>query len=124
MSNLTLKLTAKGREIAVVAKPYAFPKTPKVPEGYSLTLNGEAAKIAKTGGGVKYPTYIYLMVDGKSYYLPKDVTPDAGTNVEVMSVPVGATPVEPKAEEPKAEEPKAEEPKAEAPKRVRGKKSA
>ena len=119
MSNLTLKLTAKGREIAVVAKPYAFPKTPKVPEGYSLTLNGEAAKIAKTGGGAKYPTYIYMMVAGKSYYLPKDVTPDAGTNVELVSVPV-----EPKAEEPKAEEPKAEEPKAEEPKRVRGKKSA
>ena len=114
MSNLTLKLTVAGVERAVVAKPYAFPKTPKVPEGYALTLNGEAAKIAKTGGGVKYPTYIYLMVDGKSYYLPKDVTPDAGTDVKVMEVPV----------EPKAEESVPEPVSAPALKKVRGKKSA
>ena len=115
--NVTLKLTVAGIERAVVAKPYAFPKAPKVPEGYALTLNGEAAVIAKTGGGVKYPTYVYLMVNGKSYYLPKDVTPDASTDVTVMDVPVGATPIAPVAEV-------ATPAPAPEVKRVRGKKSA
>lgn len=120
MANLNLNVVVSGATRVVVAKPYPFPKAAKLPsEGYALTVRGEAAKVAKTGGGAKYPTYLYVMVDGASYYLPKDVTPDAGTDLTVVESPKVEAPVA----EVKVEAPVAEV-AAPAPKKVRRAKAA
>ena len=103
MSDLNLNVVVSGESRVVVAKPYPFPKVPKAPADLRLKLNGEAVTLAGTGGG-KYPTYIYLLVAGKSYYLPKGVTPDTDTEVKVVEAPkVEAAPEAPKVEAPAPE---------------------
>jgi hypothetical protein len=86
--SVNLNVVIAGVAKTVAAKPYAFPKKGNLPAEYALTLNGVAAKLARTGGGT-YPTYIYVMVGEQPYYLPKNVTPDAGSDMTVA--PVGAT---------------------------------
>lgn len=86
MSNLNLNVVVGGESRVVVAKPYPFPKVPKAPADLDLTLDGMKAHLAATGGG-KYPSYIYILVAGKSYYLPKNVRPDTGTEVKVVEAP-------------------------------------
>lgn len=68
----------------VSALLYAFPKKGNAPTDYTLTLNGEATKVAMTGGG-KYPQYVYLMINGVSHYLPKNVVPVSGTDVTIVA---------------------------------------
>ena len=104
MSNLNLNVVVGGESRVVVAKPYPFPKVPKAPADLRLKLNGEAVTLAGTGGG-KYPTYIYLLVAGKSYYLPKGVTPDTDTEVKVVEAPKVEAAPEVKVEAPKVEAP-------------------
>ena len=86
--SVNLNVVVGGVAKTVAAKPYAFPKKGNLPADYTLTLNGEAAKLARTGGR-SYPTYIYVMVGEKSYYLPANVTPDAGSDMTVA--PIGDT---------------------------------
>ena len=86
--SVNLNVVVGGVAKTVAAKPYTFPKKGNLPDGYTLTLNGEAAKLARTGGGT-YPTYIYVMVCEKPYHLPANVTPDVGSNMTVA--PIGAT---------------------------------
>lgn len=68
----------------VSALLYAFPKKGNAPADYTLTLNHEATKVAMTGGG-KYPQYVYLMINGVSHYLPKNVIPVSGTDVLIIA---------------------------------------
>lgn len=81
--SVNLNVVVGGVAKTVAAKPYVFPKKGNLPADYTLTLNGEAAKLARTGGGT-YPTYIYVMVGEKPYYLPANVTPDNGSDVKVV----------------------------------------
>ena len=124
MSNLTITVTINSVATTVVAKPYAFPKAPKVNKDYTLTLNGKPAELAQTGGG-KYPTYVYFKHEGKSMYLPANCTPDSGSELKIVVAPKPEVKTEPvKAEvKPEAEvkvEPVKPEPKAT---RVRGHKT-
>jgi len=97
---MKLNVSVNGDAVVVNALSYAFPKKGNELKGYTLTLNGVPAVCAKTGGG-KYPTYVYLMVNGASLYLPKNVTPDAGSDVTLVAeevkvvAPVPATVAEP-----------------------------
>jgi hypothetical protein len=100
---MKLNVNVNGAAVVVNALSYAFPKKGNDLKDYTLTLNGVPAVVAKTGGG-KYPTYVYLMVNGASLYLPKNVTPDAGSDVTLVAEevkvvkvaePVPATVVEP-----------------------------
>lgn len=84
---VNLNVVIGGVAKVVAATSYAFPKKGNLPADYTLTLNGEKAVLARTGGGEKYPTYIYVMIDGKSHYLPKNVTPDAGSDMTVIATP-------------------------------------
>jgi septal ring-binding cell division protein DamX len=83
---------SKGQSETVKALLYAFPKKGNAPSGYTLTLNGEPATVRQTGGG-KYPIYIYILIGGVSHYLPKNVVPQSGTDVEVVEEPTVAEPV-------------------------------
>lgn len=73
------------------ALPYAMPAKGNAPEGWFITVDGEPTECRMTGGG-KFPRYTYFTHNGKSYYLPKGITLEAGGNIEVV------------AEAPKAEE--------------------
>ena len=86
-------LNAAGVREIVSARVYAFPKKGNAPADYNLKLGDEPAKVAMTGGG-KYPKYVYLMINGVSHYLPKDVVPLTGSLVVVEVEPVAA-PTEP-----------------------------
>lgn len=88
---VNLNVVIGGVAKVVAATSYAFPKKGNLPADYTLTLNGEKAVLARTGGGT-YPTYIYVMIDGKPHYLPKNVTPDAGSNMTVIATPAKALP--------------------------------
>ena len=86
---MKVSITTTGSTVIANALLYAFPKVPKVAEDYTLTIapvEGEtfAATLARTGGG-KFPTYIYFMYDDRSYYLPKNVTPDTGTVITLIA---------------------------------------
>lgn len=94
---VNLNVVIGGVAKVVAATSYPFPKKGNLPADYTLTLKGEKAVLARTGGGT-YPTYIYVMIDGKPHYLPKNVTPDAGSNMTVA--PIGAKLVEKKVEQP------------------------
>jgi len=62
------------------AKAYPFPKKGNAEATYTLA---GVDKVAMTGGG-KHPKYVYMMIDGASYYLPKNVVPKSGAAVEVL----------------------------------------
>lgn len=87
---VNLNVVIGGVAKVVAATSYPFPKKGNLPADYTLTLKGEKAVLARTGGGT-YPAYIYVMIDGKSHYLPKNVTPDAGSDMTVIATPIGAT---------------------------------
>lgn len=87
--SVNLNVVIGGVAKVVSAKPYVFPKKGNAAADYTLTLNGEKATIARTGGGT-YPFYIYVMVGGKSYYLPKNAVPDAGSDMRVVVAEVPA----------------------------------
>lgn len=82
---------------SVKALLYAFPKKGNAPAGYTLTVNNAPAKTAQTGGG-KYPQYVYFMLNGISYYLPKDVIPVSGTDIVVISEAANPVAAKPKAD--------------------------
>lgn len=63
------------------ALPYPMPAKGNAPEGWFITVDGEPTECRMTGGG-KSPRYTYFAHQGKSYYLPKNITLDAGGNVE------------------------------------------
>lgn len=75
---MELKITTptadgKSSEVRIVkALRYAYPKVGNGKATVKATFDGEPLSYRMTGGG-KYPTYTYLMIDGSSYYLPKNV---------------------------------------------------
>ena len=88
-------VTLESGSSEVKALLYAFPKRGNDLKGYSLTLAGVPATISRTGGG-KYPEYVYIKIEGTSYYLPKNVIPVSGSDVKVavaVAVAVEAAPV-------------------------------
>lgn len=97
---MKVQVTTSAGLSTVSALLYAFPKKGNAPEGYTLTLNGKPTETRQTGGG-KYPQYVYLMIDGVSHYLPKNVIPLSGT--DVLVVKEEAKPVPAKVEEPAPE---------------------
>jgi hypothetical protein len=94
---MELNITMNALAMTVKAVPYAFPAKGKDLKGYTLTLNGVPAEVKRTSGG-KFPEYVYVKVDGKAYYMPKNVVPDAGSDVGVGKTPKVAA--EPKVEAP------------------------
>ena len=115
MSAMNLKVIVAGETRVVKATSYAFPKRSNAPEGFTLRCGDATLPVAMTGGK-SYPTYVYVKFGDVGYYLPKNVTPDAGS--EVWIVEEAAKPVEVKPAEDKQVEVKPE-PVA---KKVRGKK--
>lgn len=73
------------------AQPYQMPAKGNAPEGWFITVDGEPTECRMTGGG-KFPRYTYFTHNGKSYYLPKNITLDAGGNVEVVADAVAEAP--------------------------------
>lgn len=105
---MKVQVTTESGSQIVSALLYAFPKKGNAPADYNLTVNGEAAKTAQTGGG-KYPRYVYVMIGGVSHYLPKNIIPVSGSNITTVKEEAKAKP----AEEPKPAvkaEPEAAEP--------------
>ena len=68
----------------VSALLYTFPKKGNAPEGFHLFVGDTQVPAAMTGGG-KFPTYTYFMLDGTSYYLPKNVNPASGEKLVVVA---------------------------------------
>lgn len=91
---MNVNISIKGVTTVAKALTYAFPKKGNAPITQKFTVNGKEAETAQTGGG-KYPTYIYFKHEGASYYLPKNVTPDNLSNIEVIAEVPKATPVAP-----------------------------
>lgn len=126
---VSITTAANQPAIIVSALLYAFPKKGNAPDDYTLTVEGQPTKVAQTGGG-KYPRYTYLMINGTSYYLPKNVVPLSGTDVKLMAdepksaetkalkTPVESTP-EPGAAKPEVVEPTPEPVAAPADKKPR-----
>jgi hypothetical protein len=110
---MQVKVTTDAGQFVVKALLYACPKTGNAPKDYSLTLNGAPAEVRLTGGG-QHPRYCYVLIGGVSHYLPKNVIPVSGSNIEVVTDKPKAK-EEPKAEvvteEVKAEAKAKEEPK-------------
>lgn len=84
--------TSTGTTETHKALRYAFPKKGNAPEGFHLfNAQGDVKLQAATTGGGKYPKYTYFIVDGVSYYLPKNVNPENGTTLH-FTVPEVAKP--------------------------------
>lgn len=83
---MELKITTptadgKSSEVRIVkALRYAYPKVGNGKATARVTFEGEPLDYRMTGGG-KYPTYTYLMIDGSSYYLPKNVVLGEGADI-------------------------------------------
>ena len=93
---MKVQVTTESGSQIVSALLYAFPKKGNAPADYTLTVNGEAAKTAQTGGG-KYPRYVYVMIGGTSHYLPKNIIPVSGSDITIIKEEPKAPPA-PKAE--------------------------
>lgn len=100
---MKVQVTTESGSQIVSALLYAFPKKGNAPADYTLTVNGEAAKTAQTGGG-KYPRYVYVMIGGTSHYLPKNIIPVSGSDIiTIKEEPKAKAAPAPKAAEPKVE---------------------
>jgi hypothetical protein len=127
-----MKVSIQTGDVVTTASAllYAFPKAPKVPEGYVLhrddVIDGETVRsnleVAQTGGG-KHPTYVYFKWNGVSHYLPKNVVSASGSVIsEVVVEKVVAKPAEAPAADPvvpPVEAPAEEPAKAQKPPRTR-----
>ena len=80
---MKVQVTTESGLATVSALLYAFPKKGNAPADYTLTVNGAPAKVAQTGGG-KHPKYVYVMINGVSHYLPKNIIPVSGSDVKVI----------------------------------------
>ena len=80
---MQVSVLIKGVATTVKALTYTFPKKGNAPAGYTLTVGGKPTDTAQTGGG-KYPQYTYFKHEGTSYYLPKNIIPDTGTDISII----------------------------------------
>lgn len=79
--------TTTGSTFNANLRRYAFPKKGNAPEGYTLLGADGAGLTAATTGGGRYPTYTYVMLDGVSWYFPKEsgAVPSGSTVVVVQA---------------------------------------
>jgi hypothetical protein len=89
---MQVSVLINGIANTVKALTYTFPTKGNAPADYKLTVNRQEAETRQTGGG-KYPRYTYFKHEGASYYLPKNIIPDTGTDIVVIPPEPKAAPV-------------------------------